>query len=164
MAKKPGKPGENERVIENRRARFDYHIGETLECGICLHGWEVKSVRDGKVSLQEGYVRAGMEPPEMYLYSVNIAEYSPAGGANMKDAPTRTRKLLANKREIAKFYKASQIKGNTIVPLKIYFKNGFAKLLVGLGTGKKAHDKRETIKQRETDRELRRAVSKRVDH
>lgn len=160
--KKKDKANENEAVIENRRARFDYTIGETLECGIVLHGWEVKSVREGKVSLAEGYVRAGDSPPELVLHSVNIAEYGPAGKGNLKDAPTRNRKLLAHKREILKMWKASQLKGNTLVPLKIYFKNGYAKLLVGVGTGRKSHDKRHAIQERETKREIQRAISKRV--
>ena len=160
--KKKDNANENEAVIENRRARFEYTIGETLECGIVLHGWEVKSVREGKVSLAEGYVRASDSPPELVLHSVNIAEYGPAGKGNLKDAPTRNRKLLAHKREITRLWKSSQLKGNTLVPLKIYFKNGFAKLLVGVGTGRKSYDKREAIKERETKREVLRAMSRRA--
>lgn len=157
MAKKPV---EHERTIENRRARFDYHIGETLECGMVLHGWEVKSVRDGKVSLGEGYVSAELTPPALLLHGVNVSEYAPAGPSS--DSPLRTRKLLAHKREIARLFKASQVKGNTIVPLKLYFKNGFAKLLVGVGTGKKAHDKRDSIRERESNREIARAMSRKA--
>ncbi len=157
-----GKPKDNssERVIENRKARFEFAIGETLECGIQLLGFEVKSVREGKVSLGEGWVEARLEPLSMWLHGVNISEYGPAGPP--RTSPTRTRKLLANKREILRFFKASQIKGNTLVPLKIYFKNGYAKLLVGVGAGRKKHDKREAIKERESKREIARATSKRV--
>lgn len=162
MAKK--KPNDEQRVIENRRSRFEYAIGETLETGIKLHGWEVKSVRDGQVSLAEGWVSAEIEParggPALFLHAVNIAEYGPAAAMGLK--PVRVRKLLAHKREIVKMWKAAQIKGNTLVPLKIYFKNGFAKLLIGVGTGKSRHDKRQAIAERESRREIDRAMSKRV--
>lgn len=158
---KPGKP-QPDRVIENRKAYFTYAIGETLECGIVLHGFEVKSVREGKVSLAEGYVSVEGTPPAMYLHNVNIAEYGPAAGRGAKTSPTRLRKLLANKREITKMGRAVEAKGTTLVPLKIYFKNGYAKLLVGVGIGRKSHDKREAIKERETKREITRAMSKRV--
>lgn len=156
----PKKPEQHERTIENRRARFDYHIGEEVECGMVLHGWEVKSVREGKVSLGEGYVSAELSPAALYLHGVNVSEYAPAGRSSAQ-SPVRTRKLLANKREIARLHKASQVKGNTLVPLKLYFKNGYAKLLVGVGTGKKAHDKRDSIRERESQREIARAMSKR---
>lgn len=153
--------GEREIHIENRRARFDYAIGETLECGMVLGGAEVKSVRSGKVSLQEGYVRAELKPePALWLHGVNIAEYGPAAGN--PTSPTRTRKLLAHKREIAKLWKATQVKGNTLVPLKVYFKNGYAKCLIGVGTGRKKGDKREAIKERETRRDISRAMSRRA--
>lgn len=152
--------------IENRRARFDYHIGETLECGMVLWGPEVKSLRAGQASLGEGYVAAESEPPSLWLHGVMIAEYGPAGpvgGSSGQPLATRTRKLLAHKREIVKLFKAASVKGNTLVPLKIYFKNGYAKCLVGVGTGKKAHDKRQTIKERESQRDIDRAMSKRRD-
>jgi SsrA-binding protein len=155
---------DEDRVIENRRARFDYAIGETLECGIQLYGGEVKSVRAGQVSLQEGYVRAEAEPPTLWMYGVNIAEYGPAGpvgGSSRQALATRVRKLLAHKREIVKLWKASQVKGFTLVPLKIYFKNGYAKCLVGVGEGRKKGDKREAIKEREMRRDIDRAMSKR---
>jgi SsrA-binding protein len=149
-----------EKVIENRKARYDYHIGDTLECGIVLGGGEVKSVRSGQVSLGEGYVRAQMDPPALLLHGVNIAEYAPARTA-VPTSPTRTRKLLAHKREIARLFKSQQVKGNTLVPLKVYFKDGFAKCLVGVGTGKTKGDKRQTIAERESKREMDRAMSKR---
>lgn len=159
MAKKD-KDKSTDRVIDNRRARFDYSIGDTLECGMQLYGGEVKSVRGGLVSLGEGYVRAEAEPTALWLHGVNIAEYGPAR-TSVPTSPTRTRRLLAHKREILRLWKAQQIKGNTIVPLKIYFKNGFAKCLVGVGTGRKKADKREAISARETARDIQRAMSKR---
>ncbi len=152
----------DERVIENRRARFDYTIGETFECGIKLYGPEVKSVRAGLVSLGEGYVRA--DPPRLMLHGVNIAGYGPAGpvgGQNRQADPIRTRPLLAHKREIEKMWKAQQVKGNTIVPLKIYFKNGYAKCLIGIGTGRQKGDKREVIREREMKRDIDRAMTRR---
>ncbi len=159
MSKKKHK--DEEKTIENRKARFDYTIGDTLECGIVLGGGEVKSVRTGQVSLGEGYVRAQMDPPAFYLHGVNIAEYGPAR-TSVPTSPTRTRKLLAHKREIARLFKLQEIKGNTLVPLKIYFKNGYAKCLIGVGTGKTKGDKRQTIKERESDRDIARATSRRA--
>lgn len=149
-----------DRIIDNRRARFDYAIGETLECGMKLFGGEVKSVRTGQVSLGEGYVRAEMEPPSLWLHGVNIADYAPAR-TSLPTSPTRTRRLLAHKREIMRMWKAQQIKGNTLVPLKVYFKNGFAKCLIGVGTGRKKADKRQAIAERESRRDIDRAMSKR---
>jgi SsrA-binding protein len=150
----------NEPTIENRQARHDYSIGETLECGMELLGTEVKSVRAGKISLAEGYVSARADPPALTLHSVHIAEYPPAGKA-VQHEPVRVRKLLAHRKEIVKL--AEQVKrgGFTIVPLKVYFKNGRAKLLVGLGTGRKAADKRQAIAAREMKRDMDRAMHKR---
>lgn len=156
----PPDSDDNAPAIENRRARFDYHIGETLETGIELLGSEVKAVRGGKVSLAEGYVRAEESPVAMYLHSVNIGEYGPAGPA--AHAPVRPRRLLAHKREIVRLARKSQVKGVTLVPLRIYFKNGFAKVLVGVGTGKTRGDKRSAIAEREVQREIARAMSRRA--
>ncbi|QYU70096.1 SsrA-binding protein SmpB [Leptolyngbya sp. 15MV] len=147
-------------VIENRRARFDYHIHDTLECGIVLLGSEVKSVRSGKVSLAEGYVRADENPPALVLHSVTIDEYGPAGAGGHR--LSRTRKLLAHKREILKLARKAQQRGFTIVPLKMYFSDrGLAKVLIGVGEGKKAHDKRQAIAKRESQRSIQRAMSRR---
>lgn len=157
MAKKKDKT--EERVMENRKARFDYHISETLECGIQLRGSEVKSIRDGKVSLTEGYVRVQENPPGLYLHSVTIDEYGPAG--SRQHSMGRTRKLLAHKREIAKLWRQVQQKGMTLVPLKMYFKNGYAKVLIGLGKGKSKHDKRHSIAERESKRDISRAMTRR---
>jgi SsrA-binding protein len=157
MAKK--RTSREDRTIENRRARFDYLIGDTLEVGISLTGTEVKSVRDGKVSLAEGYVRVQEDPPALFLHGVNIAEYPPAGG--VQHNPTRERRLLAHKREIRKLIKEVGAKGVTVVPLKMYFKGGWAKLLIGVGRGKGKSDKRQAIAERESKREIDRAMSRR---
>jgi SsrA-binding protein len=154
-AKKP----DTSPTIENRKARFDYFIEDTLEVGIVLRGSEVKAIRDGKVSLGEGYVLARESPPSLTLHGVNIGEYSPASALGHK--PVRARPLLAHKREILKLSKATALKGMTIVPLKMYFKEGWAKLLIGVARGKAAHDKRETIGKREAQRDINRAMSRR---
>ncbi len=157
MAKKPGKP-ETLPAIENRKARHDYHVEDTLECGIALMGSEIKSVRDGHVSLAEGFVRITDEPPTLTLYKVHIGEYTPA--AALGHAATRTRILLAHKSEIQKWAK-KMTKGMTIVPLKLYFKGPWAKLLIGLAKGKQAHDKRRDIAKKDVERDLRRVMSRR---
>lgn len=156
---KPKSANPNEPVIENRKARHDYFIEETLEVGLKLRGSEVKSVRAGQVSLAEGYVKAEEEPPSLTLYGVHIAEYAPAGAAYQHN-PGAARTLLAHKREIRKLAQAVRAKGATIVPLKIYFVRGRAKLLIGLGVGKQRGDKRQDIKKREAKREIDRAMSR----
>ncbi|MCC6678496.1 MAG: SsrA-binding protein SmpB [Phycisphaerales bacterium] len=163
MSKKKDAKSED-RTIENRKARFEYHIHDTLEVGIALQGSEVKSVRDGAVSLTEGYVRVETAPPGLFLHQVNIGEYGPAGpaGNRRQHAPTRTRVLLAHKREILKLAKQVEQRGMTMVPLKLYFKDGFAKLLIGVAEGKARHDKRETIAKRQADRDIARAMSRRA--
>jgi SsrA-binding protein len=153
-------PKTREPVILNRRARHDYVIEDTLECGMKLTGTEVKSVRNGQVSLAEGYVRATAEPIALELHGVHIAEYPPAGPAR-QHAPTRVRVLLAQRRQIRKLADQSREKGVTLVPLKVYFVNGRAKLLVGLGRGKRRADKRDDLTKREARREMDRAMSRR---
>jgi len=149
----------NEPTIENRKARHDYVIHDTLECGMKLRGSEIKSIRAGQASLAEGYVRAVAEPPSLMLHSVHIAEYAPAG-SHRQHPPTRTRTLLAHKREIRKLADKAAQKGVTLVPLKIYFLRGKAKLLIGLGTGKGQSDKRHDIAKRDAQRDIDRAMSK----
>ncbi len=151
--RKPGQP-----TIENRRARHDYFIEDTLECGIRLTGSEVKSVRDGQASLGEGYVLATDDPPALTLHGVHIAEYPPAG-VRQHD-PTRTRALLAHRKEIRRLADRTRIKGMTLVPLKMYFIKGRAKILIGLGRGKKHYDKRQDLAKRQADREMQRAMSR----
>ncbi len=158
-SKKPN--AAREPSIENRRARHDYFITDTLECGIRLTGSEVKSVRDGKVSLAEGFVRAVEEPVELVLHGVHIAEYPPAGKAAQHE-PTRPRVLLAHKREIKKLARATQQKGLTLVPLKMYFSKGRAKVLIGLAQGKKQHDQRRAIAAKEAKRDISRAMSRKM--
>lgn len=162
MAKKDAKA--DPRTIENRKARFEYNILDTLEVGIALQGSEVKSVRDGQISLAEGYVRLQTDPPCLFLHQVNIGEYGPAGPAGNKrqHAPTRTRVLLAHKREILKLARQVEQKGMTIVPLKLYFKDGYAKLLIGVAEGKARHDKRQSIAERQAKRDIARAMSRRA--
>jgi SsrA-binding protein len=164
MSKKKDKNDSPE--IQNRRARHEYHIDQTLEVGIKLVGTEVRSVRAGKCSLGEGYIRAEMDPvPKLLLYSVHIEEYAPAGPvrAGRQHKVARARVLLAHAREIRKLHEAQQVKGVTIIPLKAFFnERGLLKLVIGVGRGKQAHDKRDAIKKRETDRDIRREMSKRL--
>ncbi|MCH8344150.1 MAG: SsrA-binding protein SmpB [Planctomycetes bacterium] len=149
----------NQPTIENRRARYDFYIDDTLECGIKLTGTEIKSVRNGRVSLAEGYVRATQSPPALALHGVHIAEYPPAGKQLQHD-PTRVRTLLAHRREIRKLADKTSQKGYTIVPLKMYLVRGRAKLLIGLGQGKRRHDKRHELAKRQAEREISRAMSR----
>lgn len=160
---KPKKDDTHDRVIENRRARFDYTITTTLEAGIVLKGTEVKSVREGKVTLTQGYIRAQGEPPTLTAHGITIEPYGPAGppGTPRQHVPNRVRVLLAHKREIRKLAKESDVSGFTIVPLKIYFKNGFAKLLIGVAKGKSKVDKRHAIAKRDTKRDMDRALGRR---
>ena len=160
-AKNQTKP--NEPVIENRKARHDYFIEETLECGIELLGTEVKAVRMGRVSLGEGYVLAeggdGRQRPTLTLRDVHIGEYPPAGAAR-QHAAIRERRLLAHKREIRKLAHQTAAKGVTLVPLKMYFVRGRVKLLIGVARGKQKGDKRQAIAQREHRRDMDRAMSR----
>ena len=144
-------------TIENRRAQHDYEILDSLECGIVLLGSEVKSVRAGKVSLAEGYVVVEGTPPRLTLLGVNIAEYPPAPGAH---EPTRSRRLLAHRREIERLARQVDQKGMTIVPLKVYFREGYAKMLIGLGRGRGKSDKRQRIAEREMQRDIDRAMTR----
>lgn len=152
------KKGDGPRTIENRRARHEYDITDTLEVGIQLVGSEVKSVRDGNVSLQEGYVSLDGTPPQLTLRQVSIGEYQPAGTLNHR--LDRTRRLLAHRREITRLARHVDQKGVTLIPLKLYFKDSWAKLLIGIAHGRQSHDKRHAIRDRETKRELQRAMSR----
>lgn len=158
MAKKKSHQHEDP-VIENRKARHDFAIGETLECGIKLLGSEVKSVRAGQMSLGEGWVRGELEPLSLTLMQVHIGEYQAAG--HRQHPSTRQRTLLAKRREIRKIATEAQAKGGTIVPLKVYFVRGVAKLLVGVGVSKTHVDKRQDLARRDHQREIDRATSRR---
>lgn len=145
----------NERPIaNNRRARHQYEVIDTLECGLALVGSEVKSLRAGHLSLEEAYGR--VKGDEVWLMGADIPEYSHA--SRMNHEPKRPRKLLLHRREISKFARLAHEKGLTLVPLKMYFKGGKAKVLMGLCRGKKSHDKREAIKKADVKRGLQRAL------
>jgi len=160
MAKKKTNPASAEPTIENRRARYDYTIHDTIEVGIRLHGSEVKAVRAGRMSLGEGYVTAEIAPLGLQLHNATIGDYDPAGPHG--HAQGRVRTLLAHKREIEKLHRQTQQKGFTLVPLKLYWKHGYAKLLIGLGEGRGKADKRDAITAREQKREMDRAISKKL--
>jgi len=154
--KKSGKVRDkNERPIaENRRARFEYEILDTLECGVVLVGSEVKSIRGGKVSLEEAYGR--LKGDEVWLMGCEVPEYVYAHQLNHETK--RPRKLLMHRREIRKFASKALEKGLTLVPLKMYFKEGRVKLLMGIGRGRKLHDKREKLKKDSVRRDIERAM------
>lgn len=142
-------------VAENRKAKFRYELIDSIECGMVLMGSEVKSMRDGKLSLDEAYIRA--KGNELWLIGADIAHYNNAGMWNHD--PRRPRKLLIHSREFAQFAGQAHERGLTLVPLRVYFnERGLAKCVMGLVRGKKLHDKREAIKQRDTDRGLQRAM------
>jgi len=143
--------------ISNRRALHDYFITAKLECGIVLQGSEVKSLRAGKAQLQESFAR--VESGELFLHGCHIDPYNQA--AQLNHDPLRPRKLLAHKREIRKLETETQQRGTTLIPLAIYFKEGRAKVEIGVGRGKQHHDKRQSIKKKEMDREIRKAMSQR---
>src|SRR6476646_1277564 len=144
-------------IAENRKAFHDYHILETFEAGVALLGTEVKAIREGRVNLRDSFAR--VEDGEVFLYNVNISPYSHRGYANHE--PLRRRKLLLHKEEIRKLIGKTVERGMTLVPVRMYFKNGRVKVAVSLARGKKDYDKRETIKRREADRESRAAIKAR---
>jgi SsrA-binding protein len=146
---------EGKLVADNRKARFNYEILDSLECGIQLQGSEVKSLRNGKLSLEEAYAR--VKDGEVWLMGADIAEYPQATLWN--HLPKRPRKLLMKREQIRKFADKAHEKGLTLVPLKVYFTpRGVAKVLLGLCKGKKLHDKRESLKRAESQRDIARAM------
>ena len=150
--------GKPERTIaENRRARHDYHLLETLEAGIVLAGTEVKAAREGRVNLRDGFAR--VERGEVWLYNVHIAPYSHAGYAGHD--PTRRRKLLLRREEIRRLAGRTTERGLTLVPVRMYLKGGRLKIALSLARGKQAPDRRETIRRREAEREARAAMKER---
>ena len=144
-------------IAENRKAFHDYHILETFEAGMVLVGTEVKAIREGNVNLRDSFGR--VEDGEVWVYNVHISPYSHRGYSDHE--PTRRRKLLLHRQEIRKLIGKTVERGMTLVPTRMYFKEGRVKMSIGLAKGKKAHDKRETIKRREADRETRAAVKSR---
>jgi SsrA-binding protein len=141
-------------IADNRKARYEYSIEDTIEVGIALSGTEVKSLRLGKVQLSDGY--AHIDSGELFLSNVHISPYAHGNRFNLEEK--RKRKLLAHSREIAKLVVKLRDKGATLVPLKIYFKGNKVKLLIGLGRGKKSYDKRQSIKERDAKRDIRERV------
>lgn len=144
-------------IAENRKARHDYHILETYEAGVALLGTEVKSIREGRVNLRDSFAR--VDRGEVWLENVHISPYSHRGYA--EHGERRSRKLLLHRHEIRKLVGRVAEKGMTLVPLEMHFTNGRVKVLIGLAKGKQAHDKRETIRRREVDRETRAAIKTR---
>jgi SsrA-binding protein len=155
MAHSKKESDDNIKVIcRNKRAFHEYTISDTLECGIVLTGTEVKSLRDGQASLEDAYAR--IEDGEVWLIGSDIPEY--AMGNRMNHKPKRPRKLLLHRREIAKFAGKASERGHTLVPLKLYFKSGRAKVELAIARGKQLHDKRQAKKKAEAQREIRRAM------
>jgi SsrA-binding protein len=146
-------------IAQNRRARHEYEVLDTLECGIALVGSEVKSLRAGKLSLDEAYGRE--RDGEVWLIGSDIQEYVQANRLNHN--PRRQRKLLMHRREIKKFAHRAHEQGLTLIPLKMYFKEGRAKVLMGLCRGRKAYDKREAMKQSEVRRDIQRAMRRKIE-
>ncbi len=141
-------------VTVNRKAQHDYHIVRTLEAGLSLRGTEIKSIREGRVSIREAYVRP--DDGEVWLVGAHIAHYAPAGAANHD--PTRRRRLLLHKRQIAELSREVEGQGVTVVPLRLYLKGGRAKLEIAVGRGKKRYDKRAAMAKRDADRQMQRAL------
>ena len=146
--------GEGKVVAQDKKARHDYTIVDTIEAGLVLTGTEIKSVRAARINLKDGY--AQIKKGEAWLVNVHIAPYEEGNIWNQD--PTRTRKLLLHKKQIAKLEGEVKGTGMTLVPLKVYIKDGFAKVLIGLAKGKHDYDKRESIKRREQDRDLKRTM------
>ncbi len=146
--------GEGKLIAQNRKARHDYTIIDTMEAGIVLQGTEIKSIRNSRINLKDGFVR--IRNGEAFLYNVHISPYEQ--GNIFNHDPLRTRKLLLHKKQIAKLIGETKNKGITIVPLKVYIKDGYAKVLIGLAKGKKDYDKRETLKRKDQDRQLQRVI------
>ena len=156
MTKKPPTEGGLKIISKNRKARFNYHIVEALEAGIVLTGAEIKSIRSNGITLDESYIRP--EQNEFYLINAYIKPYAFSAGQEID--PLRKRKLLLHKREVDKLRGRVEQKGLTLVPLSLYLKRGLAKLEIALAKGKDAPDKRRSIKDRESKREMERALKR----
>ena len=153
MAKEKGR----KLIAQNRKARYDYHIHDTYEAGLVLSGTEVKSLREGRANLTDAY--ATVEDGEVWLRAAHIPEYTHGSWTNHN--ARRTRKLLLNRREIAKIQRELATAGTTLVPLSLYFADGYAKVEIALASGKREYDKRQTIAARESRREAERAMAAR---
>ncbi|KAF1295744.1 SsrA-binding protein [Enterococcus sp. JM4C] len=146
--------GEGKLIAQNKKARHDYAILDTMEAGMVLQGTEIKSVRNARINLKDGFVR--VRNGEAYLYNVHISPYEQGNIFNHE--PLRTRKLLLHKKQIARLIGETKNTGVTIVPLKVYLRNGYAKVLIGLAKGKKQYDKREDLKRKDVDRQISRTL------
>ncbi|OTN89934.1 SsrA-binding protein [Enterococcus sp. 7E2_DIV0204] len=146
--------GEGKLIAQNRKARHDYTVVDTMEAGIVLQGTEIKSIRNGRINLKDGFAR--IRNDEAYLLNVHISPYEQ--GNIFNHDPLRTRKLLLHKKQIAKLIAETKNTGITIIPLKVYIRNGYAKVLIGLAKGKKQYDKREDLKRKEINREISRTL------
>lgn len=143
-------------ISDNKKSRFEYHIVDTFEVGMVLQGSEVKSLRDGACNLKDSYVI--VQNSELYLVNAHISPFKASSYNNHE--PERKRKLLAHKYQIERFEKDVTVSGLTLIPTKIYFKKGRVKLEIGLGKGKKIHDKRQSIKEKDSKREIARSMKK----
>jgi len=157
MTAKSAREAAQQVVAENRKAAYDYHLLDTYEAGVALLGTEVKSIREGRVNLRDSYAR--IEGGELWVHNIHISPYSHRGYADHE--ALRRRKLLLHADEIRRLVGKVEEKGMTLVPVRMYFKNGRVKIAVCLAKGKKDYDKRETIRRREVDRETRAAVKER---
>ncbi|WP_100405390.1 SsrA-binding protein SmpB [Bacillus solitudinis] len=144
-------------IAQNKKAGHDFFIEETYEAGMVLTGTEIKSMRLGRMNLKDSFAR--ISNGEMYLHNAHISEYDQGNRYNHE--PTRARKLLMHKKQINQLIGQTQQQGYTLVPLKVYIKNGFAKVLIGLGKGKRTFDKRETLKRKDAKRDIDRALRER---
>jgi len=151
------KDGGEKTIAQNKMARLNYFIDDTYEAGIVLVGTEVKSIREGRVNLKDSY--AVVKEAEVWLHEMHVSPYS--HGNRYNHEPLRTRKLLLHHREIKRLYGKSREKGLALIPLKIYFKNGKVKVELGVGRGKKLHDKREDMKLKDDRRDMQRALRER---
>ncbi|MBC1492384.1 SsrA-binding protein SmpB [Listeria booriae] len=149
--------GEGRLVAQNKKARHDYAIEETFEAGIVLQGTEIKSVRNARVNLKDAYAR--VDRGEVFLHNMHISPYEQ--GNRYNHDPLRTRKLLLHKKQISKLIGETKEAGYSIVPLKMYIKDGYAKVLIGVAKGKKKYDKREYLKRKEAKRDVERAFKER---
>ncbi|MFC6259468.1 SsrA-binding protein SmpB [Levilactobacillus fujinensis] len=156
MVKKKSKKTPDNVLAQNRKARHEYTVTDTIEAGLVLTGTEIKSMRERRINLQDGF--AQIRNNEAWLMNVHISEY--VQGNRFNHDPLRNRKLLLHKKEIRRLGIATKDKGVTLVPLRVYLKHGFAKVLIGVAQGKREFDKRETIKRREQDRQIARVMKR----
>ncbi|MBE9389468.1 SsrA-binding protein SmpB [Vagococcus salmoninarum] len=148
---------EGKLIAQNRKARHDFTIMETIEAGLVLKGTEIKAIRAGRINLKDGFAK--VRHGEVYLHNVHISPYEQGNLFNHE--PLRTRKLLMRKKQIDMLIGETKNPGITLVPLKVYIKNGYAKVLIGIAKGKKQYDKREDLKRKDQNREIARALKER---